>query len=144
MRVYKLSLIILVFVIACIGNQTNKKIVIEYFSKTDLSITVNKIPIVNNETCVLIYLKKRLGKIKQAYCGCITDNIKTIDMKNNIIVGCRDKLYISKDTVWVCITPTKTGKCEIPNITLLYSDENGNYHITDTTNFSFIVNDSIR
>ena len=116
----------------------NQEIKINSFKNADLILEYDSEAIVGSNICAFVHFKNKKSSVKNAYYDCSTKEIKSIDEKNNKIIGCKTRLEVINDTIYMCITPGTQGECKMPGITVLYTDENGKYFIADTS--SFIIN----
>lgn len=86
-----------------------------------------------NEICALAYFDNSKYKILQGYGDCSMDSITGIDKKENKIIGCYKRVFIKDDTIKLCLMPADTGLFKFPSIQILFSDNEGNYFVADTS-----------
>lgn len=88
---------------------------------------------VGEKTRINITSKTGQYGIVQAYINCHKDSMKYVDTNEKRICGCKDKLYVEKDTVKIGLTLEKEGHFDFHNISLLIVDSLGMYYVVDTT-----------
>ncbi len=112
-----------------------KELKINSFKDANLILEYDSEAMVGSNICAFVHFKNKKGSVKNAYYDCSTKEIKGIDEKNNKIIGCKTRLEIINDTIYMCITPGAKGECKMPGITVLYTNETGDYCIADTCSF---------
>lgn len=152
---------ILIFTLSC-DNKTKQKDLIQYKDGRQ-SLTVNKIDrfgknielpeigvilsdsiIVGKELLAKVYMKdKRDFKMIDAYIDCIEVENPSVDTipdpinKVKRLSGCRKGLITRNDTIYIGLTPQRTGKMTFGEITILTRDMDKIYR---TQKYSFDYN----
>ena len=77
-------------------------------------------------------------KIVESFFDCEIKDTLLVDIKSKQIHNCDKKLFLENDTIIIYFEPTRLGKHNFHNITILLKDSLENYFIVDTT-FSYKV-----
>lgn len=126
---------VICLLVSCSTPDANKKKVqmTKDLNKYGIQIKIKGELKVESEICALVYSINPSYKILQGYGDCNVDSIKGIDEKENKIIGCYKRAFIQDDTVKLCLMPADSGIFQFPSIQVLFSDNEGNYFVADTS-----------